>query len=267
MAMTLSLSLGYFCGRAAQIVPRVKPGFLNRVLWFSSEEASQIVLVGFAIAIMAIAMVMTLSLAGILCLVLAVFVTGWTVLSRQTGSRRLLLGGYLALVIVVALAWSSLDVVADRVAIANWGQVNGRLGAWKDAWDISRRFIVFGSGMNTYGITTVLFQTFDRLVHYEQAHNDYLQVLAEGGLLVTVPALVAALLFVRQIGRRFAENESGTMRYWIRVGAVTGLLAIALQETVDFSLQMPANALLFAVLAAVAVHRPLRSARLSPAHN
>jgi O-antigen ligase len=257
MAMTLSLSLGYFCGRTAQIVPHVKPGFRNRVLGFSSNEASQIMLVGFAIAVMAIAMVYTLSMAGILCLALAVVVTGWTAFSGQSGSRRLMLGGYLLLVVVVALAWSSLDLVADRFAVANWSQVNGRLGAWTDAWNIARRFIVFGSGMNTYGITTIFFQTFDRQVHYAQAHNDYLQILAEGGLLVAVPAAVAAVLLVVEIRRRFAETEPGTMTYWVRVGAVTGLLAIALHETVDFSLQMPGNAVLFAVLAAIAVHRPV----------
>jgi hypothetical protein len=36
---------------------------------------------------------------------------------------------------------------------------------------------------------------------------------------------------------------------------VTGILGIALQETVEFSLQMPGNALLFAVLCAIALHR------------
>jgi hypothetical protein len=40
------------------------------------------------------------------------------------------------------------------------------------------------------------------------------------------------------------------------MGAVTGIMAMALQETVDFSLQMPGNAVLFTVLAAIAAHRP-----------
>jgi hypothetical protein len=40
----------------------------------------------------------------------------------------------------------------------------------------------------------------------------------------------------------------------VRVGAVTGLAAIALQETVEFSLQMPGNAVLFAVLCGIALH-------------
>jgi len=51
------------------------------------------------------------------------------------------------------------------------------------------------------------------------------------------------------------------MTYWIRVGAVTGLVSIALQETVDFSLQMPGNAALFAVICGMAVHRAPVTAR------
>ena len=47
-----------------------------------------------------------------------------------------------------------------------------------------------------------------------------------------------------------------TTGWWLRRGAVTGLIAIALQETVEFSLQMPGNAVLFALLCAVALHRP-----------
>ena len=34
------------------------------------------------------------------------------------------------------------------------------------------------------------------------------------------------------------------------------MIAIALQETVEFSLQMPGNAVLFALLCAVSLHRP-----------
>jgi hypothetical protein len=34
------------------------------------------------------------------------------------------------------------------------------------------------------------------------------------------------------------------------------LVAIAFQEFVEFSLQMPGNAVLFTVLAAIAIHRP-----------
>jgi hypothetical protein len=59
--------------------------------------------------------------------------------------------------------------------------------------------------------------------------------------------------FAAAVRRRFNDETSATT-YWIRVGAVTGLTAIALQETVDFSLQMPGNAALFATLCGIALH-------------
>ena len=53
---------------------------------------------------------------------------------------------------------------------------------------------------------------------------------------------------------RFRAPHASREHYWLRVGAVTALLAIALQSLVEFSLQMPGNAALFAVVAAIAVH-------------
>jgi hypothetical protein len=41
----------------------------------------------------------------------------------------------------------------------------------------------------------------------------------------------------------------------VRTGATLGLIGIGVQELSDFSLQMPGNALMFALLAAIAVHR------------
>ena len=47
----------------------------------------------------------------------------------------------------------------------------------------------------------------------------------------------------------------------MRTGATLGLIAIAIQELSDFSLQMPGNAVLFVLLAAIAMHRSPRHER------
>jgi hypothetical protein len=44
--------------------------------------------------------------------------------------------------------------------------------------------------------------------------------------------------------------------YWLRVGAIAGLVAIAIQESVEFSLQLPGNAMMFTALCMLAVHKP-----------
>ena len=85
-----------------------------------------------------------------------------------------------------------------------------------------------------------------------EAHNDYLQLAAEGGGLLGVPILLSAAVLIAGIRRRFRDDVGSI--FWIRVGAITGLLAIAAQSLVEFSLQMPANAALFAVLCGIALH-------------
>jgi O-antigen ligase len=90
-------------------------------------------------------------------------------------------------------------------------------------------------------------------VHYAQAHNDYLQILAEGGWVFAIPAVACIAVAAIEIRRRFREGRDGPENYWLRVGAVAGLLAISVQEIAEFSLQMPAIFALFCVNAAVAV--------------
>jgi O-antigen ligase len=111
----------------------------------------------------------------------------------------------------------------------------------------------------------VLLQEFEKATaHYIEAHNDYLQLLVEGGWLVAVPALVLVGLFVWEVRRRFREARDDRTGYWLRLGAVTGLVAIALQEVMEFSLQMPGNAALFTLLAAIAIRRASLKATWPP---
>src|SRR5204863_9327855 len=126
--------------------------------------------------------------------------------------------------------------------------------AWRDAATVASDFRTTGTGLNTYGVATLFYERGNSPMHFAEAHNDYLQLAAEGGLLLIVPATLCISVFVLAVRRRFAE-ETSTSGYWLRVGALTGISAIALQEMVDFSLQMPGNAALFAVLCGMALHR------------
>ena len=151
--------------------------------------------------------------------------------------------------------WSGPDVVASRFAAADWGEFNNRKGAWVDAWSVAREFPVAGTGLNTYWAAALFYQHHEMAYFFAQAHNDYLQLAAEGGLLVTVPAIVCLFVFVRDVRGAMRGTRVDTSK-WLRAGAVASLIAIAFQETVEFSLQMPGNAALFAVVCAIALHRP-----------
>jgi O-antigen ligase len=101
----------------------------------------------------------------------------------------------------------------------------------------------------------LIYPTSDTTVHAVQAHNDYLQLAVEGGLLVGIPLLIAVVAMIRTIIRRL-HTPQDERTWWIRLGAAAGICGIAVQEITDFSLQIPGVALLFAVVVAIAIHEP-----------
>ena len=120
------------------------------------------------------------------------------------------------------------DALAARFSQVDW-QMGGRAGAWDDAWRIHEMFPWIGTGFNTYGTATVLYQRNDLTAHYVEAHNDYLQILVEGGVIVAGAILLTILLFAREVWRRFRDGADDETGYWIRLGAVTGIVAMAFQ--------------------------------------
>jgi hypothetical protein len=255
MLLALPVAIGYLSGLVDRGMRGVKPIFRERVLWFSSPDASRVILVGLAILVMGLSLVLTLSRSGISGFLLAVAISAWVVLRRHTqGSKRAVTLAYLVLLVVLTVSWVGFDALVRRFAEAEDSKLGGRLPIWTDTMKVVRDFPWTGTGLNTYGTSMLLYQEHNLETHNVEAHNDYLQIAAEGGVLLGIPAAWLLFILIREIRRRFRERTDDTMDYWLRVGATTGLVAIALQETVEFSLQMPGIAALFVVVAAIAIH-------------
>ena len=255
MLLTLPVAVGYFFALVDRGMRGVRPVFRERVLWFSSPAASRVILVGLGIAVMGVSLVLTLSRSGIGGFLLAMAVFAWVVLRRHTHrSKRAVTFAYLVLLVALTVGWVGFDALAQRFAAAKDSELNGRLPVWSDTVNVVRDFPWTGTGLNTYGTAMLLYQEHGRELRVVEAHNDYLQVAAEGGVLLGIPAVALLFVLIREIRRRFRERADDTMEYWLRVGATTGLVAMALQETVEFGLQMPGIAALFAVVAAIAIH-------------
>jgi O-antigen ligase len=251
MLLVLPLALGWLMsiarGRAAR---GSRPGLRNRVLRLGEPETNQAALIVFACVVMAMALLLTFSRSGILCIVAGCAV-GAAAFGTSKARGTAVAVAWALTVPAAAAAWIGIDRIAARFAQPEVVSLAGRIGIWKDTIRIVRDFWLFGSGLNTYGTATLFYQTTMPIFHLQEAHNDYLQIAAEGGLLVGVPVAVAIVMFAWDVRCRFRDRESN---YWIRAGAVTAIVAAALQATVDFSLQMPGNAALFAVLCGIAVH-------------
>jgi len=82
-------------------------------------------------------------------------------------------------------------------------------------------------------------------------------VLAEGGLLLVTPVLIA-LGAALSLGRRAVRDDKGEMQ-WARIGAAGGLIGIAVQSIWETSLVMPANAILCGAVAGLLLYQRPRS--------
>lgn len=260
MLMALPVTCGLLCASVARAAPARERDWRHRILQLSHPAMNRVLLVGAAAAVMSLSLVLTMSRSGIVAFVLALALTTWSAVRRlPPGAGRVMLAGYFACLVLAVIGWAGVDALAARFGEADPITINERLPIWRDTWRVISDFWMTGSGLNTYGVTTLFYQTSVPEYHLREAHNDYLQLAAEGGLLLGVPILWTIAAVGREIRRQFAASTGSS--YWIRLGAVTGLIAIALQSTVEFSLQMPGNAALCAVLAGVALHRDPRALR------
>ena len=115
-----------------------------------------------------------------------------------------------------------------------------------------RDFPLAGVGVGAYTRAMSVYQPVPHVFYINDAHNQYLQVLSEGGVILAVPSLLAAGAAAVMIARRLRADR--TPVFWIRAGAASGLIAVAVQGMWQVSMTPPANAVLFAILAAVALH-------------
>ena len=252
MVMTLGLLVGSLLGRIEGAVRDSRRPQFNST-WLSSSAANRLMLIAGVVVLGAVAIFWSLSRSSIVSFTALVAMFIWLASRRRRlGETRkrlaiISIGGAL----VAGLLWRGPDRVLawfqdDRNLVS-------RVETWRDAWDVIRAFPLFGTGLNTFSEAMLFYQTRNPGFHMAQAHNDYVQLAAEGGLLVVLPAMAVAVSLGSAILRNLRAARPESRGYWIRVGASVGIVAVAIQETVEFSLQIPVNAFLFATLVAVAL--------------
>jgi len=92
----------------------------------------------------------------------------------------------------------------------------------------------------------------------DHVHNDYVELLAEMGILGGLCGLAFLWILVRDARSCFTA-EQGHFSRAVHAGAVTALCGLLLHSLVDFNLHIPSNALLFLLQAHLATSTPLPS--------
>ena len=248
--MACPLAFGYLLARA----PRKESPhhFSQRVANALKELGTIRIWLVVAVCVMTLAVILSASRSGLIGLMSAFLLS--TVLTRRRGTmevRRWVIFQF-ALLALVVLWFANYDMLLRRVdeSITRAQEGRGRVAIWGDAARLIEDFPVTGTGAGTFGKAINVYQTAEPGYAIDQAHNHYLQLMAEGGAWLLLPAALAAGLFIVLAGRSLKQDLSSN--YLIRAGACAGMAGVMVQSIWETGLTMPANALLFATLAGIA---------------
>ena len=203
-------------------------------------------------------LLVSLSRSGLTGLIAALGLFLMLARRRTSGEWLRLMALAFAGMLVLGILFANADALGSRLSGAVSEGLVGRLDIWRQTWPMVGDFFPVGSGVGTYQKVMVLYQTSSRRFAISHADNEYLQILAEGGALLAVPAAVAIVGAAMAIRRRLVADR--TPMYWVRAGAACGVFGMAVQNLFEMTLRVPANAALLAILAAVAMHGAPRPA-------
>jgi O-antigen ligase len=266
----------HYAGYIEMLIP------LPAALIFSKEVRSEMRLFySFAVMVMSISLLMSASRGGMVSLAAGlVFVFILTIqrvrneklhrtvkpgenFSSRTLSRKTAFLLYapitLAFVfaLVVGLLWLGPEPVLNR--ISDTLQTNAeeapqfkylsRDWIWKDSLSIFRAHPILGTGLGSYETVYPQYAHSDGSTVVPQAHNDYLQILADAGIFGGVALLAFLALFFHALIKSLRHKDSKLNAVSLGIGG--GIFAMLIHSFFDFNLQIPANALLFLFLVSV----------------
>jgi len=257
MLMALPVAMGQ-CAAYVRAMRRQAGESATVAELLGTRAASRMLLSGFAVLLMSAALVMTHSRSGMAGFVVVLIAVVAMVAARRRTRRSFAVAALLATVLaIVVTAWIGWQPLVARFDELPGSRFSGRVDAWSEGVRIARAFWPVGSGLNTYAAAMPAYHNPAVELYFRTPHNDYLQVLSDGGLLVGIPIAVTLGLLAARIARALrAPSTQSSFDAWTRCGAAAGLLAVALQEVVDFSLQTPANSVMMAVLVAYVLSEP-----------
>jgi O-antigen ligase len=201
---------------------------------------------------MVIGLVMTRSRMGNTAFFASLLVAGTVALAlsrRATRSTVILIVSLIAIDIFIVGSWFGVEQTMQRIGETTAQEVTERGDPSAQALALARDYPVFGSGGGSFYTAFTRYRGPDVKAYFDYAHNDYIQFLAETGIVglalaISLPAF-ALVLAVLALARRHDPLARG-----FAFAVLMGVCSLAIHSAVDFNLQIPANALAFMVLLA-----------------
>lgn len=256
----------HFAGYANLIIPLVigmgmymageSPGGIQKGLkglksFMFREGLSRIFFFAFASVTMIVALFLSLSRGGMLSFVGALFFMSLMITMRRSAGKRAL-AIFIISCVIGLITWLGWDPIIERFGtfkdLAKNPSAELRVQIWPDTINMFGDYPVWGTGVGTYVNSFPMYKTVKQHLLFEYAENDYLQMLSEGGIVgAGIAAWFLVIFFLKTI-RRWKERHDRFVVYMV-LGGLVGTVGFLLASIVNFNFHLPANTLLFAVVA------------------
>lgn len=245
MEMLFPVALGVFLS----LKPRVSHlSFRERLsAFFKEKKTNPYLLIGLGCIIMASSVFMSLSRGGIISLSLSMLCFSALLLMKKTKRKRGAVTILIMTLIVISVGWFGWEPILNRFEkIMNvQGNVTDlRIVFWKDAIQIINNFPVTGTGFGTFVDIFPKYATLTDEIIIQHAHNDYIELLTNGGILAF---LLAGWFIITVMLRSFRsfQRRKDSYSIYLYIGSITGIISILFHSFTDFNLQIGSNGLYF----------------------
>jgi O-antigen ligase len=218
--------------------------------WTTSPRAGAVVLALVTSLTMALAGLASQSRGGGIALAAGAAAFALLLVLRSRGGRRrkglvpsLVLAGALGLVVV------ALVPPETHARMRSLSGASLRLDTWRDGLRLALSSPLMGSGLGAFHDAYPRFKQGHGSLRVEHAESDYVEILAETGVVGLALFLAGGALLLGGGTRGIGSEAPGVVR-GAGMGALAGIVALAVHSAVDFNLRIPSNATLAAVLAA-----------------
>jgi O-antigen ligase len=177
-------------------------------------------------------------------------------LSRHaTRGTVILLTSLIAIDVFIVGSWFGVEKLAQRIeqttveSKANQAQesVEDRSAAGRYGMDLVKDYPAFGTGPGSWYVTFPRYRAGEISGFYDEAHNDYVQFLAEDGA-IGVGLLGAFVAWCLAAALRAQYLRRDPLMRGMSFAAIMGISAMLIHASVEFNMQIPANAMLLMVI-------------------
>jgi Tfp pilus assembly protein PilF/O-antigen ligase len=214
---------------------------------FNLEKTNIYLLLGFSAILIGTSVFLSLSRSGIISLSVSMVFFGFMLLVHDIHRKRAMIIIIVCTLIALSVGWFGWGPIIDR--FKELYPVEGDISEfrpiiWNDSRQLVKDFFLTGSGFGSYVSIYPLYKTLTTKLVVDHAHNDYIELLSNGGII----AFLLGTWFVASVvikSFRVYTKRHELLSLYLFIGSMTGILSLLIHSFTDFNLYIGANGLYF----------------------